>query len=150
MKLPMPSDVIDQVHTIAQRQKASNLGLVFTDRNAMPDCELDADDNNDDEDDDSDYIDDAIVRGGSRKLGFFESNQELQSTVVKQDQDRTAEYRKKNEAWLESVINVLASVNGRKRRIVTWDPNIIINDKRKRNDGWITVTRRNGNRCKEL
>jgi hypothetical protein len=69
---------------------------------------------------------------------------------MKQDQDRTVEYRKKNEARSESVINELASVNANKRRSVTWDPNIIINDKRKRNDGWITVTRRNGNRRKEL
>jgi hypothetical protein len=90
------------------------------------------------------------VRGGSRKLGFIQSNQDLQSTVMKQDQDRTVEYRKKNEARSESVINELASVNANKRRSVTWDPNIIIKDKRKRNDGWITVTRRNGNRRKEL
>jgi hypothetical protein len=69
---------------------------------------------------------------------------------VKQDQDQTVEYRKKNEARSENVINELASVDANKRRSVTWDPNIIINDKRKKNDGWTTVTRRNGNRRKEL
>jgi hypothetical protein len=56
--LPMPSDVIDQVHRMARQQKA-NRGLIFLDRDLEP---LDDDDNeggdDDDDEDDEDYIPD--------------------------------------------------------------------------------------------
>jgi hypothetical protein len=54
MKLPMPDDVIKRVHGIAHRQKA-NPGLVFLDRNQVPDV---ADDDADVDDDDSEYVPD--------------------------------------------------------------------------------------------
>ena len=46
--LPMPDDVIDQVHSIARRQEA-NPGLVFGDRNQVADTQ------DDDDVDDSSY-----------------------------------------------------------------------------------------------
>jgi hypothetical protein len=52
-KLPMPDDVIKRVHALARRQKA-NPGLVFLDRNQVPDVDIDAGDYADD--DDSDYV----------------------------------------------------------------------------------------------
>jgi hypothetical protein len=53
-KLPMPDDVIKRLHGIARRQKA-NPGLVFLDRNQVPDV---ADDDADVDDDDSEYVPD--------------------------------------------------------------------------------------------
>jgi hypothetical protein len=53
-KLPMPDDVIELVHGIACRQKA-NPGLVFLDRNQVPDV---AEDDADTDDDDSEYVPD--------------------------------------------------------------------------------------------
>jgi hypothetical protein len=52
-KLPMPDDVIKCVHAFARRQKA-NPGLVFLDRNQVPDVDINAGDYSDD--DDSDYV----------------------------------------------------------------------------------------------
>lgn len=54
--LPMPSEVIDRVHTLARRQKA-NKGIIFGGRDGTPDVDEpgDAEYNDDDDDDDSDY-----------------------------------------------------------------------------------------------
>ena len=54
--LPMPSDVIDQVHRMARQQHA-NRGLIFLDREKEP---LDDDDNEEDDDDDEDYVPDLV------------------------------------------------------------------------------------------
>jgi hypothetical protein len=48
-KLLMPDDVIDRVHVLAQRQRAT-AGLLFSDRNRHPDA-----DDEDSDDDDSEY-----------------------------------------------------------------------------------------------
>jgi hypothetical protein len=52
-KLSMPDDVIERVHAMARRQKA-NPGLVFLDRNQVPDV-----DDDDSDADDSDYAPDS-------------------------------------------------------------------------------------------
>jgi hypothetical protein len=54
-QLPMPDDVIDRVHALARRQKA-NPGLVFLNRNQVPDGTINKHDNEAADDDDSDYI----------------------------------------------------------------------------------------------
>jgi hypothetical protein len=54
-KLPMPDDVIERVHSLARRQKA-NPGLVFLDRNQVPDAAIDEYDVDDEDDDDRDYV----------------------------------------------------------------------------------------------
>ena len=66
--LPMPEDIIDQVHRIARRQKA-NLGMVFADCDQMVDKQddsSDSDDNNyndNDSDDESAGVDDLANSG---------------------------------------------------------------------------------------
>ena len=67
--LPMPDDVIDKIHRMARQQK-TNPGLVFADRNLIPDDYDDdeddetyhegdiSDDEDEDEDDDDDHHDD--------------------------------------------------------------------------------------------
>jgi hypothetical protein len=56
-RLPMPDDVIDRIHALACRQQA-NPGLVFLDRNRVPEAVDDAPAYDSDDDDDSDFMPD--------------------------------------------------------------------------------------------